>query len=243
MRKTFKLLTILVFLVTLMVVQNDLCYGVEVHKLYNEYKANEKVADIKWKGERILLYGTVRAIGKGIQSRKGQVYIDIQSGRLPGKIRCWFEKKMYINDLQIDMEVKVDGTVVGKESGFITLDKCVCTSLKEGVMGRKVCFLFLTSTSPYLVTPVQAGCILIPDSVIANSYKTMKKLDETVAKNDYTFLFECLENNWARRVKHSVQVKLIKTKGKFAEIGGVIAPQMITVTGTYWTYRDYLKCD
>jgi hypothetical protein len=88
-------------------------YTLSANRLYDEYESNEVAADSKYKGEVVVVTGTIQDIGKDIM---GDAYIVIGgSGFLDG-VQCTFTKgeQPSVARLSKGQQVRVQGVVAGK---------------------------------------------------------------------------------------------------------------------------------
>lgn len=97
-------------------------YMVSATKLYNAYYANEVAADLKYKGEVVIVFGTIQDIGKGIM---GKAYIVIGVDNSNGGIQCFFTKgeEPSVARLSKGQKVTVKGEVAGK-MGYVFVNNC-----------------------------------------------------------------------------------------------------------------------
>ena len=92
-------------------------------QLYNAYENNEVAADNKYKGEIVLISGTIEDIGKDILDKP---YITLVTGNILFNVQCYFEKSNegQFASLSKGQRVKVKGVVDGK-FGNVTVEDCI----------------------------------------------------------------------------------------------------------------------
>jgi hypothetical protein len=97
-------------------------YRLTAASLYNEYDANEVAADNKYKGQIVVVSGTIQDIGKDIMD---QAYIVFAGDDFLEGVQCTFTKEQQssIARLSKGQKVSVKGEVAGK-MGNVLIDKC-----------------------------------------------------------------------------------------------------------------------
>jgi hypothetical protein len=92
--------------------QESPAYRIGADALYAEYQANQVAADQKYKGQVVVVSGTIRDIGKDLMD---QPYIQLGKSALLG-VKCTFVKSdsSPIANLQKGQSVTVKGRVAGQ---------------------------------------------------------------------------------------------------------------------------------
>lgn len=93
---------------------------VSAEELFGAYKANEVAADLKYKGQRISVSGTVESIGKDILDKP---YVTVETGEF-GSVRCMFPKssERMLAGLSIGSRIIVNGKCAGKMMNVLLTD-------------------------------------------------------------------------------------------------------------------------
>jgi hypothetical protein len=97
-------------------------YTLSAHQLYSDYNSNEVAADSKYKGEVVIVTGTIQDIGKDIMDN---AYIVIGGGGFLDGVQCTFTsgQQSSVASLSKGQKVKVKGEVSGK-MGNVLVNKC-----------------------------------------------------------------------------------------------------------------------
>ena len=97
-------------------------YRVDASELYGEYKANEVAADAKYKGQTVVVSGTIQNIGKDILD---SAYVVIGGRGFLDGVQCSFSKgdESDVARLSKGQLITVEGEVYGK-LGNVLLKKC-----------------------------------------------------------------------------------------------------------------------
>lgn len=88
--------------------------------LFKAYKANEVAADLKYKGQRISVFGTIESIGKDILDTP---YVSLETGEF-GSVQCMFPKssESVLASLSKGKQITIKGTCAGKLMNVILRD-------------------------------------------------------------------------------------------------------------------------
>jgi hypothetical protein len=98
-------------------------FTLSAKQLADEYEANVVAADAKYKGQIVVVSGTIDSIGKDITD---EAYIVLDRGeRILGGVQCYFTKDEEISVARLSkgQYVSVKGEVHGEARGA-SLDKC-----------------------------------------------------------------------------------------------------------------------
>ena len=84
---------------------------IDARRLYSDYQENEVAADEEYKGQQVLVLGTVETIGKEIM---GGSYVTLETGEF-GSVQCMFhnDSKAQLANLRKGQQVRIQGTVSG----------------------------------------------------------------------------------------------------------------------------------
>ena len=92
-------------------------------ELYNAYETNEVAADNKYKGEFVLISGTIEGMSKNLF---GNSYIALETGKMSSNVKCFFEKgkESELAWLSKGERVRVMGVVSGKWASDVHVNDC-----------------------------------------------------------------------------------------------------------------------
>lgn len=97
-------------------------YTVSADDLFQEYEGNEIAADRKYKGEIVLVHGTIEDIGKDLMD---DMYIVVGGSGFIDGVQCFFadDQESSVADLSKGQRVSVKGRVSGK-MGNVLVKNC-----------------------------------------------------------------------------------------------------------------------